>query len=76
MNHSCSPNTSIEFATDCTAQLYVKKDIKAGDEITISYIDDTQDYEDRQFDLRTYGFACNCDTCEEEKNEENEEEKE
>ena len=38
-------------------------DIKVGDEICISYIDNLAEFEDRQFQLRTYGFECDCHKC-------------
>lgn len=41
INHSCVPNAVITFPTsDHTLSLLALSDIKAGDEITISYIDE------------------------------------
>ena len=66
LNHSCEPNASIEFMDSNQAWLLAYRDIKAGEELFISYVDDELDYDDRQFDLRTYGFQCKCTKCERE----------
>ena len=43
------------------------KDISPGEEILISYIDESADYEDRQAMLEDYGFVCECAKCLEDK---------
>lgn len=39
------------------------KDIAPGDEISISYIDEGLEKDERQEKLRDYGFACKCNLC-------------
>lgn len=41
-----------------------KKTIKKGDEMRISYIDETESFKERQIQLKDYGFICNCKKCE------------
>jgi len=66
LNHSCEPNASLVYDTDHKCLVQITKEIKSGEEICISYIEESQDLEDRQFDLRTYGFKCSCAKCTEE----------
>jgi lysine-specific demethylase 8 len=78
MNHSCDPNVVVVYPRRAgwgsqyplTAFCIAIKDIRAGDELTISYIDPEQTYADRQAALANYGFRCRCSRCilEEEKN--------
>ncbi|KAJ0392502.1 hypothetical protein P43SY_006563 [Pythium insidiosum] len=67
MNHSCDPNCTVIYMKDGKAQVYAVQDIKAGEELCISYIDVDQDLEDRQLCLREYQFECHCARCEEER---------
>ena len=39
------------------------EDIQAGDEITITYIDNEGSLAGRSEELRDYGFICQCDKC-------------
>jgi hypothetical protein len=48
---------------DGAAVLTAKRGIRAGDEITISYIDEHAALADRQDALRDYGFTCSCPRC-------------
>lgn len=41
--------------------------IKKGSEIDISYIDCDNDLQERQADLKDYGFFCACDRCDAER---------
>lgn len=70
-NHSCAPNAVAAYRSDeddgghvCMVAAH---DIKAGDEIYISYIDLSLSREERGKELEDYGFSCNCELCEEEK---------
>ncbi|KAG6900676.1 hypothetical protein C0995_003365 [Termitomyces sp. Mi166 len=65
VNHSCTPNAAVVFCNKSfTAKLYGLRDvIDPGEEITISYIDNTMDYEDRQKALAPWGFTCTCPAC-------------
>lgn len=65
-NHSCDPNVVLlkpqgDFS-DRTAVLALR-DIAAGEELCISYIDEDASLEDRNEMLRDYGFTCSCTKC-------------
>lgn len=65
-NHSCNPNTHVFKRSqdiDGRAVLIALRDISVGEEITISYINEDDEYEERQKALRDYGFVCHCDLC-------------
>ncbi len=64
VNHSCNPNA----AATCdqgnhTVAIVAQRDIRAGEEVTLSYIDESLPYKQRQAELRDYGFVCRCDKC-------------
>jgi hypothetical protein len=62
-NHSCSPNSYITFDG---ARISIRSltPIKAGSEVTISYIDATHPIFRRQRELEErYGFICQCSVC-------------
>lgn len=63
LNHSCIPN--IVFTGKENRMYFITtRDIKAGEEISDSYIDLTLDKYERQKRLLTqYGFLCKCDRC-------------
>ncbi|KAF2808812.1 SET domain-containing protein [Mytilinidion resinicola] len=76
LNHSCTPNARVSFCESrgkMTA--YALSDIKAGEELTISYLEDekTADLEntttfmkraERQAQLKQkWGFECTCSVC-------------
>lgn len=63
-NHSCAPNVTMEFADTNTAFAIASRDIRAGDEMMISYVDLRMDYADRKRDLNQYFFVCKCGVCE------------
>lgn len=76
INHSCNPNCTFHIvetkgSTDAGNQWLVieaSRDIKAGDELTISYIPCGDSFEERQALLSfCYGFKCVCFRCTEEK---------
>ncbi|RPD58857.1 SET domain-containing protein [Lentinus tigrinus ALCF2SS1-7] len=66
INHSCCNNAvySFDIAT-LTAFMRASRPIRAGEEITISYLNfPAQTAEGRQEELgRRYGFKCRCKTC-------------
>ncbi|KAG4077334.1 hypothetical protein HA402_009735 [Bradysia odoriphaga] len=73
INHSCVPNSVITFpSSDHTLALMALTDIKAGDEITISYLDECsvdRSRHSRQKELtENYLFVCRCAKCEEQIN--------
>ncbi|PGH10788.1 hypothetical protein AJ79_05261 [Helicocarpus griseus UAMH5409] len=62
-NHSCEPNAYIGFDGQV---MYMKalQDIRPGEQIYISYIDNTNPFETRQRELRSrYFFTCHCPKC-------------
>jgi SET domain len=70
MNHSCAPNVILLYKNrgwgryhPLTAFCVALRDIQEGDELTISYIDKEQSYEQRRRALAHYGFRCECDQC-------------
>ena len=70
LNHDCDPNSEPfkderDITGACT--IVARRDIAAGEEITISYLDDDDKSRDeRQDALADYGFVCRCDRCENE----------
>ncbi|KAG2444943.1 hypothetical protein HXX76_001679 [Chlamydomonas incerta] len=64
INHSCDPNcTAACDSGDRTATVLAQRDIAAGDEVTLAYIDVSLPYKRRQAELRDYGFVCKCERC-------------
>jgi hypothetical protein len=61
-NHSCVPNAFIGFDKR-TAVLRTERPIQEGEEITISYIDNTLPKAARHEALRLYHFKCDCPRC-------------
>ncbi|KAK1638408.1 MYND finger [Colletotrichum phormii] len=62
MNHSCSPNAMVQF-DGRSASLRAMAFIESGDEVEISYIDETQPKSKRREHLRSYYFDCRCYKC-------------
>lgn len=75
INHSCDPNCTFHIevngsidAGDQWLVIEAGRDIKAGDELTISYIPSSDSFGERQALLSIcYGFKCVCPRCVEEK---------
>jgi len=66
MNHSCIANVSHTFNEALgTLTVHAARDIKAGEEFEISYIDGAcRTREQRQIELKeNYGFVCACPAC-------------
>ena len=72
INHSCRPNAVQSFwlsgSSDChhppMLQITMCRDVKIGEEVTISYCDVTASRYDRQKVLKTnYNFVCDCVVC-------------
>lgn len=77
LNHSCAPSAKPAF-TSGTAEMHLvaTRDIKTGDEITVSYVDTSKRGKDNAMEARRrrrmelargWHFACSCTRCEEEK---------
>ncbi|GAB4823261.1 hypothetical protein N2152v2_010307 [Parachlorella kessleri] len=66
LNHSCVPNAHAfkrDDDTDGSAVILALRDIRLGEEITISYVDEDASLGQRTADLADYGFTCSCDKC-------------
>ncbi|KAL1888631.1 hypothetical protein Sste5346_009423 [Sporothrix stenoceras] len=65
INHACNPTALTRFNDkDLTQQVIAFRDIKPGEEITISYTDFGLTHDARQETLkRRWGFECTCDLC-------------
>ncbi len=66
MNHSCAPNVIVVSCfTNFLIRVVAINDIKKGDELCFSYIEEDLPYEERQYRLRKlYLFECKCPKCE------------
>ena len=64
LNHSCVPNAD-HFYDDKSGckSVVANRDIDAGAEITIAYIDHCKPRVQRQVELRTWGFVGQCAAC-------------
>lgn len=62
-NHSCDPNCHIHSVDDSTVYVTTNRDISKGEELTISYIDNTLPLDDRRSLIRNYHFDCVCRLC-------------
>ena len=65
LNHSCDPNIEWRSVNGSNRIEFVAlRDIRAGEELFISYIDQSESRETRQFELENlYGFTCSCSKC-------------
>ena len=62
-NHSCEPNCEV-FETGSILTIHPTRDIVAGEEVTIAYIDTKQTLRARRKQLQlTYFFHCRCTRC-------------
>uniref|UniRef100_A0A0W0FC24 SET domain-containing protein n=1 Tax=Moniliophthora roreri TaxID=221103 RepID=A0A0W0FC24_MONRR len=75
LSHSCDPNARPSFTGTSELQLIANKDLKKGDELTVSFVDCTmhegESVQDarrrRRMELaRGWRFACGCEKCIEE----------
>ncbi|KAI9659277.1 MAG: hypothetical protein M1821_001535 [Bathelium mastoideum] len=66
VNHSCVPNAHWAYNDQIDQMaIHATRDIPAGTEITISYTpSDMRTRDQRQYDLRAFGFTCRCEACE------------
>jgi hypothetical protein len=62
VNHCCDPNSWWVF-NGCEFQLRAIREIPAGEELTISYIGITENFEFRQEMLLNWGINCACAMC-------------
>eukprot|EP01012_Entosiphon_sulcatum_P003441 TRINITY_DN11085_c0_g1_i1.p1 TRINITY_DN11085_c0_g1~~TRINITY_DN11085_c0_g1_i1.p1 ORF type:complete len:314 (-),score=28.00 TRINITY_DN11085_c0_g1_i1:29-970(-) len=62
-NHSCDPNSQVTWGPDHCIFMHTIRPVKAGDELTISYINTAAPFAERQRLLRSYWFTCGCPRC-------------
>ncbi|KAF2005660.1 SET domain-containing protein [Amniculicola lignicola CBS 123094] len=63
-NHSCNPNACFAWNNAIQKEtIHAAADIKAGEEITVSYGDIKYDRDTRRWTLKHYGFECDCPAC-------------
>jgi len=64
-NHSCEPNVfSASSTNDNRVSMYALREIRKGEELCISYIDESDSFEQRQKKLKEiYRFSCTCRKC-------------
>jgi hypothetical protein len=64
LNHSCIPNADHYYDIKSGYKpVFANRDIEAGEEITISYINHVNPQVLRQMELKTRGFVCRCSAC-------------
>ena len=64
LNHSCEPNLGVALSPGAHLSLFASRDVAAGEELTISYVDAGLDVDTRRRALRHgYGFECRCARC-------------
>ncbi|KAH7380297.1 hypothetical protein DE146DRAFT_749203 [Phaeosphaeria sp. MPI-PUGE-AT-0046c] len=70
-NHSCNPNACFTWNSALGKEtIHTMRDIMLGDEITLSYCDMTHDKQLRAWELKHYGFVCDCRACAEDEDDE------
>jgi hypothetical protein len=63
-NHHCNPNACFTYNSAIDREtIHAMRDIKEGEEITISYCDMIHDTPLRTWELKHYGFTCSCPAC-------------
>lgn len=66
LNHNCDPNVRVVFGEKKTdgIKVYAKRDIKANEELTTSYVNPNHSLNQRLRELRVnWGFICTCAKC-------------
>ena len=64
INHSCHPNAGSWWSRKTKKRvIYAMRDIRDGEEITVSYIPLLKSTKERQARLAQYGFVCDCTAC-------------
>lgn len=63
-NHSCKPNANFSWNPNIEKEtIHIINDVKKDEEITLSYCDMTHDKKQRAWELKHYGFSCDCPAC-------------
>ena len=62
-NHSCEPPAKVVVKGTREPYLQILQAVECGAEVTVSYINEKQDYAARQALLQKWGFVCTCERC-------------
>ena len=63
-NHACNPNACFSWNPNIGKEtIHTMRDVHEGEEVTISYVDMEHDKRLRAWELRHYGFVCDCPAC-------------
>jgi hypothetical protein len=63
-NHACNPNACFSWNANIGKEtIHTMRDVQEGEELTISYVDMEHDKRLRAWELRHYGFVCDCAAC-------------
>ncbi|RMZ70357.1 SET domain-containing 5 [Pyrenophora seminiperda CCB06] len=63
-NHACNPKACFTWNSNIGKEtIHIMNDVAMDDEITISYCDMIHDKALRQWELKHYGFVCDCPAC-------------
>jgi hypothetical protein len=63
-NHSCNPNACFSWNASIGKEtIYIMNRVRANQEITLSYCDMMHDKRLRAYELKHYGFVCDCPAC-------------
>ncbi|KAI8943141.1 hypothetical protein NX059_001171 [Plenodomus lindquistii] len=63
-NHACNPNACFTWNKGIGKEtIHIMNDVKAGTEITLSYCDMLHNKKLRSWELKHYGFVCDCPAC-------------
>lgn len=69
LNHTCVPNVDVVTSPNSRPdgiKVFAARDIKAGEELTTTYVNPSHTVLQRQRELRSnWGFTCNCNKCKE-----------
>jgi hypothetical protein len=64
MNHACEYNATIRFREGRFIDVVLLRGIEAGEEVTVSYVDEVMPVRERKEELRErYFFTCECARC-------------
>lgn len=70
-NHSCNPNACFSWNSAIGKEtIHIINDVKTGEQITLSYCDMVHDKRLRSWELKHYGFVCDCPACAGDENDE------
>lgn len=63
-NHACNPNACFSWNAEIGKEtIHAMRDIEEGEEITLSYCDMGHGKRLRAWELKHYGFVCDCKAC-------------